>query len=194
MDGTFEIAGQKLNITKGVASYAGGAITNPYLSFQATKKIGETRVGVEIKGNAEVPEVSLFSNSGYADQDILALVFFEKPVSELSSTNALKLLSIANALRGGGGGSDSKMQAVTDKLASYLGVENFDVSLSSDNSQRLLEVSSKINSRLEIGYAYNFISSLQALFLKYKISENWSIQSSVDVESGADLKYKIERN
>lgn len=190
VDGKFTIVGEKLNIDKGIASYAGGAITNPRLSFEATKTIGNTRAGVSIQGNADSPELSLFSQPEFGDQDILALVFFEKPLDQLSSSDALKLVSIANALRGGD--TDSRIDAITNKVAGYLGVEKFDVSLDSENDQRKLSLSSKINSKLDIGYAYNFISSLQALFLRYKINDRWSIQSSVDVESGADIKYRIE--
>ena len=183
---------QILDIDRGVVSYAGGAISNPRLSFEATKTIGTTRAGIKIDGNADAPDLALFSQPFNEDQDILALVFFEKRLDKLSTSDALKLVSIANALRGGS--ADSKVDAIADKVAGYLGVDKLDVSLDSVNDQRKLSVSSRINSKLDIGYAYNFVSSLQALFLRYKINQNWSIQSSVDVESGADIKYLIDRD
>ena len=190
VDGFLNIGGEKLTIDKGVASYTGGAIINPKLSVEATKIVDETKVGITISGNAENPEFSLYSDPSLPDQDILALIFFEKESEELSSTDAFKLISIADSLRRGN--KDSKVNVITNNIAGFLGVDNVDVSLDSGNDKRQVSVSSKINSKLDIGYAYNFISSLQAIFLRYKINERWSIQSSVDVESGADIKYKIE--
>ncbi|NND82935.1 MAG: hypothetical protein HKN50_10950 [Gammaproteobacteria bacterium] len=188
--GKFNILGETLSINNGRLSYAGGAISNPYLSFEAGKTIGDIRAGISIEGNADAPRLALYSQPFYDDQDILALVFFEKPLADLSTSDALKLVSIANALRGGS--TDSKIDTVTDTIAGYLGVDKLDLSLDANSQQRKLLVSSKINSRLDIGYAYNFITSLQSLFLRYKIRDRWSIQSSVDVESGADIKYRVE--
>lgn len=145
-----------------------------------------------IEGNADSPDISLFSQPTYSDQDILALVFFEKPLEQLSSADAFKLISIANALRGGQTNS-SRFDAIQDSVAGYLGVDKLDVSVDTDNGQRKVSLATKVNSKLDVGYAYNFISSLQALFLRYRLSDHWAIQSSVDVESGADLVYKAQR-
>jgi translocation and assembly module TamB len=192
VEGKFDILGQSLEIDRGIVSYAGGAISNPLLLFEATKTIDDTRAGIKIEGNVDAPEITLFSKPSYEDQDILALVFFDKKLDQLSTSDSFKLISIADALRGGS--FNAKIIAINDEIADYLGVDKFDVSFDSNDDQRKLQVSSRINSKLDIGYAYNFISSLQALFLRYKINDHWSIQSSVDVESGADLKYKIERD
>jgi autotransporter translocation and assembly factor TamB len=192
VDGKLDILGQRLKIDRGIVSYAGGAVNNPYVVFEATKTIGETRAGIKIEGNVESPDITLFSQPSYEDQDILALMFFDKKLDQLSTSDSLKLISIADSLRGGS--FNAKLTAINDEIADLLGVDKFDVSFDSNDDQQKLQVSSRINSKLDIGYAYNFISSLQALFLRYKINDHWSIQSSVDVESGADIKYRIERD
>lgn len=118
----------------------------------------------------------------YENQNIQALVFFGKPLDNMASNG--------NALRGWN--TDSKIDSIVDSVAGYLAVDKLVFSLDSEKNQRKFSISSKMNPRFDIDCAYNFISSLQALFKRHKISKGWSIQSSVDAESSADLEYKIE--
>ena len=184
--------GKDLLITKGIASYAGGAISNPRLNAEAGKKVGDTQVGIRIEGHIDTPTITLFSSPSYPDQDILALLFFDKPLSGLNTSDAIKLASIANALRGGQSAA-TWLDDIQDSIAKYLGVERLDISFDTTNNQKKLALTSKINSRIDLGYAYNFVSASQSLLLRYKLDDSWFIQSSVDKESGADIVYKAQK-
>lgn len=78
-------------------------------------------------------------------------------------------------------------------MAGYLEVDKLDVSVDTDMLKEKVSLATKISSKLDVGYADNFISSLQAPFLRYRLNAHWTIQSSIDVESGEDLVYKAQR-
>ncbi len=191
-DGRYAAYGQKLEIAKGQAVYAGGAIDNPDLHIEATRAVNNSTVGILIKGRAEQPEISLFSNPAMNDQDILSVLVFSKPTAELSSSDGIRLLAIANSLRGGT--SSSKIDEMSDGIAGFFGLENFKVEADVSNNQPSIGLTSQINSKLSVGYGYNFYSSIRTMFLRYRISDAWSIQSNIDEESGADFKYQLETN
>jgi len=192
LDGKFNLFGEELIVSKGIASYTGGSIENPLLDIEAVKESGDNTVGVKISGLASAPVITLFSQPYFTDQDILSLMFFNKTLNDLSSSDAFRLVEIANAIRRGNSGG-SRLNGINSAVASYLGVDKFDVDINSVNGDEAVSVSSKVNSKINIGYAYNLVSALQSLFVKYKINDKWSIQSSVDTETGADLVFKGER-
>ncbi|HIE54025.1 MAG TPA: hypothetical protein EYP90_02390 [Chromatiaceae bacterium] len=60
--GSYRAYGQDLTIDKGRISWAGGHIANPILRLQASRKIGQTVVGVRVSGTARKPEFTAFSS------------------------------------------------------------------------------------------------------------------------------------
>ena len=192
VDGSYLAYGQKLTISKGDVYYAGGAIDDPNLDLEITREVDNNRVGLSLTGRASQPQVNLFSSPSMSDQDVLSMLLFAKPLAEISSIDGLKLLSFANSLRGGQ--PNSKLDQISDRINNIIGLENVDIKLKADGNQTSLDISSQITSALSIAYGYNFINSIRTLILSYKLSDNWSIQSTIDTESGVDLSYKIERD
>ena len=193
VDGQYRAYGQDLAITKGDINYAGGAIDDPNLAIEVSRKVKGNQVGLSITGRAAQPQVALFSSPTLNDQDILSMLVFSKPVADLGSSDGLRLLSLANSLRGGGQ-SSSKIDQMTDRISNIVGVENVDIEVNSENDQTSLGIRSQITSAFSIAYGYNFINSIRTLILSYKLNQRWSIQSTIDTESGVDFTYQIERD
>ena len=145
-------------------------------------------MGIQITGTANAPEITLFSTPSMTDEDILSMLVFRKPVSELSSQDGIVLLSIASSLQGDG---TSQITQLSDKVQQIFGLSTFELNLTDTDPN--VFVGKQISSKLNVGYGYSLLDAVQSLILEYKMSQNWSVKANAGANSGADLQYKVER-
>ena len=188
-EGRYRAYGQDLKIDKGRLVFSGGSIEDPNLDLTAQKTVGDVAVGVSVTGRANAPRLNLYSNPSMPDQDILAVLLFNKRVDELGATDGLTLLRIANSLRGDG--EPGGVAQMTDKLQQSLGLTNLEFQLSSDAPS--IVAGKQFSSRFYVGYGYGLLDAAQSLILRYKLSDAWSVKADVGANSGADLLYRVER-
>ncbi len=83
--GSFRAYGQNLTIEKGRISYAGGRIDNPGLRLRASRKTGDTTVGVEVAGTARKPKISTFSSDpDMREKDVISMLLTGQKTGDLS--------------------------------------------------------------------------------------------------------------
>jgi translocation and assembly module TamB len=51
----------------------------------------------------------------------------------------------------------------------------------------------QLSSKFYVGYGYGLLDAAQSLILRYKLSKAWSIKTDLGADSGADLRYQLER-
>ena len=124
------------------------------------------------------------------DQDILSVLIFDKPVTDLGSQDGITLLRIANSLRGDGQ-SQSMIEKTTDKIQQTLGLT--DLALDVNGESPTIQAGKQLSSKFYVGYGYGLLDATQSLILKYQLNDAWSIKADVGADSGADLRYQIER-
>lgn len=189
-DGRYAAYNQKLKIDKGQLVYTGGAIDDPNLVLRAQKSVDEITAGVSVTGSASAPILQLYSTPSMSDQDVLSVLIFGKPIDNLGSQDGLTLLRIANSLRGDGT-RKSKVDSLTESVQDSLGLSNLELQL--DGNSPSVVAGKQLSSKFYIGYGYGLLDAAQSLVLRYKINQAWSIQGDVGADSGADLRYQIQR-
>jgi len=187
-NGSYKAYGQELKIDKGTFIFSGGSIDDPNLDLHALKTVGSVNAGVRVSGRASTPQLALYSTPSMPDQDILSVLIFDKRLGELASKDGLTLLRIANSLRGDG---QSDIARITDQLQNSLGLTDLEFDLSADAPK--VRMGKQLASKLYVGYGYGLLDATQSLILKYKLNDAWSIKADLGADSGADLKYEIER-
>jgi translocation and assembly module TamB len=119
--GVFSLAGTNLNFTNGKVSFNGQGLKggmDPSLDFVAQSSVvynGPTTVTLTVSGFADAPKISLSSTPSLPQDDLLGLLLFGKPASQLT---AVQLAEIGYALAslsgiGGGAGGGSKWNPLT---------------------------------------------------------------------------------
>ena len=119
--GVFSLAGTNLNFTSGKVSFNGQGLKggiDPSLDFVAQSSViynGPTTVTLTVSGFADSPKISLSSTPSLPQDDLLGLLLFGKPASQLT---AIQLAETGYALAslsgiGGGGGGGSKWNPLT---------------------------------------------------------------------------------
>lgn len=189
-NGRYSAYNQNLEIDKGQLIYNGGPIDDPSLVLRAQKSVDSITAGVSVSGTASSPNLALYSTPSMSDQDVLSVLLFDKRLGDLASQDGLTLLRIANSLRGNGA-SKSKVDVLTQGIQESLGLSNLELQLNGNSPS--LTAGKQLSSKFYIGYGYGLLDAAQSLILRYKISRSWSIQGDLGVDSGADLRYQIER-
>jgi translocation and assembly module TamB len=121
--GTFALAGTSLNFTTGKVSFNGQGLKggiDPTLDFIAQSSVvynGPTTVTLHVTGFADSPKIALSSSPSLPQDDLLGLLLFGKPASQLSALQLAEtgaaLASLSGIGAGGGGGGGSKWNPLT---------------------------------------------------------------------------------
>lgn len=189
-DGRYKAYEQDLAIDQGKLVFTGGSIDDPTLDIRAQKTVNSMTAGVAVSGRARSPRLNLYSTPTMPDQDILSVLIFDKPVTDLGSQDGITLLRIANSLRGDGQ-SQSMIEKTTDKIQQTLGLT--DLALDVNGESPTIQAGKQLSSKFYVGYGYGLLDATQSLILKYQLNDAWSIKADVGADSGADLRYQIER-
>jgi translocation and assembly module TamB len=131
--GAFSLAGTNLRFTSGEVSFNGAGLKgriDPTLDFLAQASVTYTQattVTLHITGFADSPEISLSSTPPLPQDDLLALLLFGKPASQLSAFQLAETGAALASLSGvGGGGGNSSLNPLT-KIKSLLGLNTLSV-------------------------------------------------------------------
>jgi translocation and assembly module TamB len=119
--GVFSLAGTNLNFTSGKVSFNGQGLkggVDPSLDFVAQSSVvynGPTTVTLTVSGFADSPKISLSSTPSLPQDDLLGLLLFGKPASQLSTVQLAETGAALASLSGigGGGGGGSKWNPLT---------------------------------------------------------------------------------
>jgi translocation and assembly module TamB len=121
--GTFSLAGTSLKFTSGKVSFNGEGLKgriDPSLDFIAQSSVtynGPTTVTLHITGFADSPKIALSSTPPLPQDDLLGLLLFGKPASQLTAVQLAEtgaaLASLSGIGPGGGGGGGSKWNPLT---------------------------------------------------------------------------------
>jgi translocation and assembly module TamB len=119
--GSFEFAGRKLSLTRGVIHMAGANPPDPILDIEATTTVSGVTASVDIAGTANHPQISFSSTPALPQDQVLARLLFGGSATSISPLQAVQLAASLNALRGGGADPLGRLQKAMklDRLSVY---------------------------------------------------------------------------
>jgi autotransporter translocation and assembly factor TamB len=113
--GQIAIVGQSLNLQKGEVAFTGGADINPSLDIVAQRQLPQYTVSANIGGTARKPTLTFSSEPIMSQADILSVLMFGQPTSQLNNSQQASLQSQAATIAGGYA-ANSIGQSVADAL------------------------------------------------------------------------------
>jgi translocation and assembly module TamB len=102
--GTFSFAGKRFDLSRGLVTFRGGALTDPDIDIQATTTANGITAIINIGGTGQRPRITFTSTPAMAQDEVLSRLLFGADPSNLSATEAIQLAAALNSLRGSGGG------------------------------------------------------------------------------------------
>jgi len=185
-DGFYTIWGQRLTVKEGRFSFS-GPLDEPHLQLDATRTISgdNITVGVRVTGSASDPEVSFYSQPAMNESTVLHYLLTGQSPDQ--GTNSSSLLNNMVLSAGVFGSSE-----ITEKLASKVGVSDFQVATSSDEDGTNLELSGYVSPDIYLKYGVSLYDDAKTMAMRYRLKQNLFIEAASGISSSLDVIYSFE--
>jgi translocation and assembly module TamB len=184
VSGNYKAYGQDLEITRGRLAYASTPLDDPALDIRAKREIDDITVGVQVRGTARLPELTLWSEPALDQAEQLSYLVLGRPMRSASQTDGAQLSQAAAAFGG---------NLLAQKLGARMGLDEVGVSDSRALGGAALTVGKFLSPRLYVSYGVALFDSGQVVTFKYILSRVWSVQVDSGSENRAALNYRLER-
>lgn len=183
--GTYKAYGQDLTIQQGQLLYASTPLDNPRLRIEATRTVDEVVAGLRIRGSAQNPELTVFSEPEMGQANALSYIVAGKPIDDIGS----------------GEGEGDAVQAATRSLGAAAGgllAKNLGKRLGADElavkddemlGGAALTVGQYLSPRVYLSYGVGLFEPGEVITLRYKLSKGLSVQAQRGPE---DMRGGIE--
>lgn len=180
--GTYLAYGQSLNIETGRLIFS-GKLPNIGLNILATRQVESTKVGIQINGSLQTPQLKLVSTPETSNENKVSLLVLGQPMSQVGS-NDMALLSVAAGALLSQGDSVS----LQTKIAQAVGLDSIDVR-GTGPTNYAVSVGKRINRNLVIGYEKSIVGLLNVGKLTYQLTKRISIETRTGSDNALDVFY-----
>nr|WP_197976534.1 translocation/assembly module TamB domain-containing protein [Pseudomonas sp. CFBP 8770] len=181
-DGRYNAYGQRLTIRRARLLFA-GPISQPYLDIEAIRTTGDVIAGIRLTGNAEQPTSEVFSEPTMSQEQALSYLVLGRPLGNSGEdNNMLAQAALGLGLMGSSG--------VTSKLATDLGIEDFQLDTQGSGDATSVVASGNISEKLSLRYGVGVFEPANTIALRYLLSKRLYLEVASGVASSLDLFYK----
>jgi translocation and assembly module TamB len=196
VSGTYKAYGQDLTIQEGELLYANTPLDNPRLRIEATRTIEDATAGEEVvaglrvRGSAQSPELTVFSDPPMGQANALSYIVAGKPLDDIGS----------------GEGEGDAVQAATRSLGAAAGgllAKNVGRRLGADELSvkddemiggAALTVGQYLSPRVYLSYGVGLFEPGEVVTLRYKINSAVSVQAQRGPEdTRAGIEYRRQK-
>ncbi|HZU64151.1 MAG TPA: translocation/assembly module TamB domain-containing protein, partial [Novosphingobium sp.] len=103
LSGSYEFAGKRFDLTRGLITMDGTTPTDPRLDIAATASVSDINATVTVRGSALRPEITFSSVPPMPEEELLSRLLFGTSVTSISAPEAVQLGTAVASLHGGGG-------------------------------------------------------------------------------------------
>lgn len=188
--GKYKAYGQDLTIQHGQILYASTPLDNPQLNIEATRKVEQVTAGLRIRGNAQNPELTIFSDPSLPQAEALAYLVTGKPLDSIGADDAEgdAIQTAARSLGTAAGGLLAKT------VGRRLGVDELSVKEEEMIGGAALTVGQYLSPRLYLSYGVGLFEPGDVVTLRYKLSKELAVQTQRGPEdTRAGIEYRIEK-
>ncbi|MDR0552700.1 MAG: translocation/assembly module TamB domain-containing protein [Holosporales bacterium] len=130
-NGTIKVAGKKFTLENGTISMSDKTKKAVIVDVSAVKILENIKVGARFTQDTNKNEVTFFSTPYASKNDILSYMLFEKQSSEISTGEALKLLSAMSSITSG-----TKDSNIIDKVKSVFFLDTIEFNTHKDSDKQ----------------------------------------------------------
>ncbi|MBF0119484.1 MAG: translocation/assembly module TamB domain-containing protein [Desulfobacterales bacterium] len=188
INGKFAAMGQDFIIDQGKILFLGGPIDNPAIDFKAVKIRGDVKVGVMATGTLKNPKIQLFSDPPMDNADILAYLILNRPIYQASKTEGKQLYQQAASFVGLAGA-----EMLAQKIASKFGISDLRIESGKTINDTSVVLGTNLSPRLYVSYIVGLLNNINTFCVRYKLSNNWTVETKTGETSSADIKYTFEK-
>lgn len=180
--GTYLAYGQSLNIETGRLIFS-GKLPNIGLDILATRQVESTKVGIQINGSLQTPQLKLVSTPETSNENKVSLLVLGQPMSQVGSSDLALLSVAAGALL-----SQGDSVSLQTRIAQAVGLDSIDVR-GTGPTNYAVSVGKRINRNLVIGYEKSIVGLLNVGKLTYQLTKRISIETRTGSDNALDVFY-----
>jgi len=186
--GWYGFQGKKFSLAEGSVRFSGQGL-DPVLDITATHTAGEYLVRLRVGGTLTKPSLRLESEPALDQADVLAVLLFGAPASQLSRSQSTGLREQALGIAGAYVAAELRQS-----VANALGVDDlrFDTGTAGLQDARV-SIGKYVADDIFVSLAHRFgAQSVEEMRIEYVIRPEWSLETSTDTlgRSGVDLFWK----
>jgi translocation and assembly module TamB len=185
--GTYIAYGQSLNIETGRLIFS-GKLPNIGLDILATRQVESSKVGIQINGSLQTPQLKLVSTPETSNENKVSLLVLGQPMSQVGSSDMAMLSVAAGALL-----SQGDSISLQTKIAQAVGLDSIDVR-GTGPTNYAVSVGKRINRNLVVGYEKSIVGLLNVGKLTYQLTKRISIETRTGSDNALDVFYGFSFN
>ena len=196
--GEYRAVNQKLVVKKGGRLvFAGGPLNNPGIDARATRQVTTNiRVGFNVRGTLQSPQLSVYSEPSMAETDALAYLLFGGPMSQATTAQGGQMARAASSLGAAGG------EFLMKKIGNTFGIEDIRVETGavaspvgtpSTAQQATVVLGKYLSPKLYITYGVGTVDRINTLRLRYQLGRHWTVEAESGLYQGTDILYTIDK-
>ena len=183
--GTYKAYGQDLLIERGKLLFSSTPLDDPGLDIRAVRKINSIRAGVQVRGTALRPELTVWSVPVLEQSDALSYIVLGRSLRGSGADSAL-VGQAANSLRTAGG--NLLARGLGQRVGLELGVETL-----SDIGGPAFTAGKYLSPALYVGYGKSLFNAQTLFILRYKLFERYELEALSGREQKIGINYRRER-
>ena len=183
IDGRYRAYGQNLEIDPGRIVFA-GPVEDAQLDVTAIRTAQDgTEAGLEVRGSAIEPEITLTSDPAMADADVLSYILYGQALSDGNASQQGQVAGAAATLGA---------NVITTRLASGVGLDDARIEGTTQDEAELV-AGKYITPSVYVSYGVGLFRPSNTFRIKYLLNSNWALQAESGDANGGDVLYQIER-
>ena len=188
--GTYDFAGKRFDINRGIVRFSGNALSDPDLDISATTDTNGITAVINIAGTGQRPQITFTATPALPQDEVLSRLLFGTNPENLSAVEALQLAAALNSLRGGGGGLNP-----LGKLRGALGIDRLRILGADEAGGRgtALAAGKYITRNIYIEIITD-ARGFTATQLEISLTKSLSILSSMSSFGGSGASVKYQKN
>ncbi|MDP9415240.1 MAG: translocation/assembly module TamB domain-containing protein, partial [Pseudomonadota bacterium] len=104
--GSYDFAGRRFDLERGVIRFQGESPVNPALDIVAEGRVQGLNSEIRVTGRSQQPEIAFTSTPALPQDELLSRLLFGTSITNLSAPEALQLAAAVASLNNSGGGLD----------------------------------------------------------------------------------------
>ncbi len=175
--GALDFSGRRFTLTRGEIAFDDLSPNNPLLDIRAEHETGDgVTAAIVISGRSKEPVIELVSTPTQPQEDVMALVLFGKPASELTAFESLQAAQALASLGGigpfGGGG-------ITGSIRQATGLDMLNFDIDPENGGGSLTVGKYVADGLFVSATQDAQGKGGSVIVEYEITDNISVETEV---------------
>lgn len=192
--GDFNLAGRRLNFSRGVVTLDNLDRIDPRLDFVASTNVQSTTINVAIGGTSRLPTITVTSVPSLPPDEVMAMLLFGKPSSGLS---AFELAQAAQGLaeltgRASGAGALSRLRAGLGLDRLSVGSSGTGSSGTSANSPVSIEAGRYVAPGVYVGARQGAAGNSSRGVVQLEVFDHVKIEGDIGADSNGRVGVKVE--